>query len=195
MRVVVTGASGNVGTSVLDVLADADPVEDVVAIARRLPMARDERARWRSADVARDDLAALFAGADVVIHLAWLIQPSRDERLTHGRDRNLVRGESVCVNPDVDCALDAADDVNLADSADALKLRARDLVCEFGQLAQTSVAGKRDDERGRAVVVELLFDMLVCILISSSSSQAPFVSFFFIENGSCCALSFTSCIY
>ena len=83
MRVVVTGASGNVGTSVLDVLADADPVEDVVAIARRLPTARDERARWRSADVARDDLAALFAGADVVIHLAWLIQPSRDERLTH----------------------------------------------------------------------------------------------------------------
>ena len=83
MRVVVTGASGNVGTSVLDVLADADPVEDVVAIARRLPTARDERARWRSADVARDDLAALFAGADVVIHLAWLIQPSRDERVTH----------------------------------------------------------------------------------------------------------------
>src|SRR4051812_32207128 len=83
MRVVVTGASGNVGTSVLDVLADADPVEDVVAIARRLPAARDERARWRSADVARDDLAALFAGADVVIHLAWLIQPSRDERVTH----------------------------------------------------------------------------------------------------------------
>ena len=29
MRVVVTGASGNVGTSVLDILADADPVEDV----------------------------------------------------------------------------------------------------------------------------------------------------------------------
>src|SRR3954451_39381 len=83
MRVVVTGASGNVGTSVLDVLADADPVEDVVAIARRLPTACDERARWRSADVARDDLLPFFAGADVVIHLAWLIQPSRDERVTH----------------------------------------------------------------------------------------------------------------
>jgi UDP-glucose 4-epimerase len=31
-----------------------------------------------SADVAQDDLRALFADADVVIHLAWLIQPSRD---------------------------------------------------------------------------------------------------------------------
>ena len=29
-----------------------------------------------------DDLASLFEGADVVIHLAWLIQPSRDEGLT-----------------------------------------------------------------------------------------------------------------
>jgi nucleoside-diphosphate-sugar epimerase len=33
---------------------------------------------WRAADVAADDLAAIFEGADCVIHLAWLIQPGRD---------------------------------------------------------------------------------------------------------------------
>ena len=33
-----------------------------------------------SADVERDDLRALFAGAAAVINLAWLIQPSRDAR-------------------------------------------------------------------------------------------------------------------
>jgi hypothetical protein len=31
-------------------------------------------------NVSRDALAAAFERADVVIHLAWLIQPSRDER-------------------------------------------------------------------------------------------------------------------
>ena len=34
------------------------------------------------ADVARSPLAPLFAGADAVVHLAWLIQPSRDESAT-----------------------------------------------------------------------------------------------------------------
>lgn len=38
--------------------------------------------RWVSADVATDDLVPAFAGADAVIHLAWLIQPSRDPRTT-----------------------------------------------------------------------------------------------------------------
>lgn len=36
------------------------------------------KTEWRPADVARDDLASHFAGADCVVHLAWLIQPSHD---------------------------------------------------------------------------------------------------------------------
>jgi nucleoside-diphosphate-sugar epimerase len=78
MRIVVTGASGNVGTSVLSALA-ADPrVSEIVGIARRLPAWTPPRTRWLAHDVARDDLRPPFAGADAVIHLAWLIQPSRD---------------------------------------------------------------------------------------------------------------------
>jgi nucleoside-diphosphate-sugar epimerase len=76
MKIVVTGASGNVGTSVVRALADAD---EIVAIARRTPAWQPPRVRWVSADVARDDLIPHFEGADAVIHLAWLIQPSRDE--------------------------------------------------------------------------------------------------------------------
>ncbi len=41
------------------------------------------RIRWEQADIARDDLVELLRGADAVVHLAWLIQPSRDERATH----------------------------------------------------------------------------------------------------------------
>lgn len=33
---------------------------------------------WISADITTDDLGPLVRGADVVVHLAWLIQPSRD---------------------------------------------------------------------------------------------------------------------
>lgn len=79
MRIVVTGGTGNVGTSVLRALAG----EDVVAVSRRVPEdPLPGGARHVQADVARDDLDAVFAGADVVIHLAWLIQPSRDRAQT-----------------------------------------------------------------------------------------------------------------
>jgi UDP-glucose 4-epimerase len=82
MRVVVTGASGNVGTSVLEALGEEPAVEEILGIARRLPRVEMAKVEWASADVAEDDLVPLFAGADAVVHLAWAIQPSRDEALT-----------------------------------------------------------------------------------------------------------------
>lgn len=92
MRIVVTGASGNVGTSVLGALAEDPAVSEIVGIARRLPDAHFQKTTWLEADIARDELAPLFDGAEVVIHLAWLIQPSRDETRTrevnvHGSQR------------------------------------------------------------------------------------------------------------
>ena len=84
MRIVVTGATGNVGTSVLAALAADSSVGVVDALARRAPVAVDAlgRARFVQADVAESDLEPIFRGADVVIHLAWLIQPGRDEAMT-----------------------------------------------------------------------------------------------------------------
>jgi UDP-glucose 4-epimerase len=85
MRVVVLGASGNAGTSVLEALAGEERVEEVVGVARRIPKASFEKVSWRSADISdpNTDLAGLMRGADCVVHLAWLIQPSRDESITH----------------------------------------------------------------------------------------------------------------
>ncbi|MEV6828640.1 NAD-dependent epimerase/dehydratase family protein [Amycolatopsis sp. NPDC051102] len=83
MRIVITGATGNVGTALLAAL---DPVHDVVGLARRLPDTTAEpyrRAGWRAADVgvpgAEEELAALFVGADAVVHLAWAISPLRGD--------------------------------------------------------------------------------------------------------------------
>src|SRR5918911_3209921 len=78
MRVVVTGATGNVGTSVLRALADDPEVSEIVGVARRLPRWQNPRTLWVAADVADDDMRSVFAGADAVVHLAWLIQPARD---------------------------------------------------------------------------------------------------------------------
>jgi nucleoside-diphosphate-sugar epimerase len=82
MRVVVTGATGNVGTSVVDALAGDSRVTEIVGLARRVPDVERPRATWIAADVVRADLPGLLRGADAVIHLAWLIQPSRDESAT-----------------------------------------------------------------------------------------------------------------
>jgi len=82
MRIVVTGATGNVGTSVMTALSADERVEEIVGLARRVPAAPPPgRGRWQRADVASSDLVPLFKGADAVIHLAWLIQPSRDQAL------------------------------------------------------------------------------------------------------------------
>src|ERR1044072_4719942 len=78
MRIVVTGATGNVGTSVLRALGADERVQEIVGIARREPAWTPARTRWVQADIARDVLRPVFDGAAAVIHLAWLIQPSRD---------------------------------------------------------------------------------------------------------------------
>lgn len=78
MRIVVTGATGNVASSLLPRLLDSAEVTSVAGIARRLPKAPDPRVQWHALDVAEDDLLPAFAGADVVVHLAWLLQPAHD---------------------------------------------------------------------------------------------------------------------
>lgn len=82
MRVVVTGASGNVGTSVLEALGREPQVKEIVGIARRVPEVAMPKVEWVGADVLEAPLASLFDGADAVVHLAWAIQPSRDEAVT-----------------------------------------------------------------------------------------------------------------
>src|SRR3954466_6754349 len=82
MRVVVVGASGNVGTSVLHALAGDPGVDSVLGVARRLPAINFPKTDWAAADITRDALEPLFAGADAVVHLAWLIQPSRRLEVT-----------------------------------------------------------------------------------------------------------------
>jgi nucleoside-diphosphate-sugar epimerase len=77
-RVVIVGATGNVGTSLVDALAAEASVEEIVGVARRLPRLSQAKTSWVAADIETDDLTAVFRGADCVVHLAWRIQPSHD---------------------------------------------------------------------------------------------------------------------
>ncbi len=80
MRILVTGASGNVGTALRRRLAREDV--DVVGIARRPPQSSG-RTTWHTVDLGRegaaDRLRPLLDGVDAVVHCAWRIQPSHDE--------------------------------------------------------------------------------------------------------------------
>jgi nucleoside-diphosphate-sugar epimerase len=88
MRVVIVGATGNVGTALLRRLR-AEPDVDVVGVVRRLPPAEEpyDSAQWHSCDVgaegAAEQLGRIFAGADAVVHLGWQIQPSHDQRVLY----------------------------------------------------------------------------------------------------------------
>lgn len=82
MRIAITGATGNCGTALVRAL-EADPqVTSIVGIARRRPGWAPAKTTWVQADVARDDLRPHLEGADAVVHLAWLIQPSRAQEIT-----------------------------------------------------------------------------------------------------------------
>jgi len=78
MKVVVTGATGNVGTSTVQALSESQEIDEIVGLARREPTWAPPKTNWVEADVLTSDLVAIFEGADAVIHLAWAIQPSRD---------------------------------------------------------------------------------------------------------------------
>ena len=86
MRIVVIGASGNVGTALLRDLSRQVEVDEIVGFARRLPALRLPKVTWQTGDVTDADLEALLDGADAVIHLAWAIQPARDRRRTREVD-------------------------------------------------------------------------------------------------------------
>jgi nucleoside-diphosphate-sugar epimerase len=82
MRILVTGASGNVGTALLKRLVPAG--HEVVGLARRVPAPVGPYAgvSWAAVDLtsptATDRVADLARGADAVVHLAWGFQPTHD---------------------------------------------------------------------------------------------------------------------
>ncbi|MEV6651828.1 SDR family oxidoreductase [Streptomyces sp. NPDC051219] len=82
-RVVVTGATGNCGTSVVKALGEDPSIASVLGIARRIPAWSPEKTEWAAADLSIDPgLEGYFEGADAVVHLAWKFQPTHEPAVT-----------------------------------------------------------------------------------------------------------------
>ncbi|AFC44929.1 MULTISPECIES: NAD-dependent epimerase/dehydratase family protein [Mycobacterium avium complex (MAC)] len=85
-RIVITGASGNVGTALLRRLTADDSDYEIVGISRRRPPSDDvyRSAHWHELDLADSgvelELLKVFRGAACVVHLAWGFQPTRNRR-------------------------------------------------------------------------------------------------------------------
>jgi UDP-glucose 4-epimerase len=90
MKVVVTGASGNVGRSVVEALAERDEVSEIIGLAG-------------AAEIADSDLEQTFRGADAVVHLAWAVQPTHDleklERINVGGSRRVFEAAATAGVP------------------------------------------------------------------------------------------------
>jgi UDP-glucose 4-epimerase len=83
MRVVVVGATGNVGTSVVEALAADPAVTEIVGIARRTPTSwQPARTRFEAADVRKPEIVQHLQGADAVVLLSWAFQPTHQPLTT-----------------------------------------------------------------------------------------------------------------
>jgi UDP-glucose 4-epimerase len=100
-RIVVTGASGNVGTALLRRLVEDGHDYDIVGVSRRQPPLEGVYAcaDWHQLDLAEPGveiaLHQIFRGAACVIHLAWGFQPTRNTRYL---DAVAINGSSAVLS-------------------------------------------------------------------------------------------------
>lgn len=100
-RIVITGASGNVGTALLRRLAADDTDYEIVGVARRRPPPDGvyRSVQWHEVDIAEPgvetELLDVFRGARCVIHLAWGFQPTRNTRYL---DAVAINGSSAVLS-------------------------------------------------------------------------------------------------
>lgn len=84
----ITGASGNVGTALLRALAARTDIE-IIGVTRRTPppVPPYGGVRWHQADLSEDSadevLDTAMSGVDAVVHLAWAFQPTRRPDYLH----------------------------------------------------------------------------------------------------------------
>ncbi|GHH85613.1 SDR family oxidoreductase [Streptomyces capitiformicae] len=83
-RIVITGATGNVGTSLVRLLTEDAQIGQVRGLARRVPEWTPAKTEWSAVDLGSEgaDLVKEFEGADAVVHLAWAFQPTHDPAVT-----------------------------------------------------------------------------------------------------------------
>lgn len=98
MKVVVTGVTSDFATAILPSLFSDSEIESIVGIDIREPRLEDAKLTYVNEDVRSPDLAEAFKGADVVVHLAFVVEEIKNKELTF--DVNLNGSKNVIVAAD-----------------------------------------------------------------------------------------------
>jgi len=79
--VAITGVAGYIGQRVLKLLGDNDAIDRIIGLDIREPQRRPRRFEFHRVDIAGADLKPLLEGVDVLVHLAWVLDPIPDDAL------------------------------------------------------------------------------------------------------------------
>jgi nucleoside-diphosphate-sugar epimerase len=93
LTVAVTGAAGYIGGHVVRLLDRDDRVERILGFDTRRPRFSAQKLIFDEVDVRSEALAARFSGVDVVVHLAFVMDPVKDESFM--RDVNVNGSQNV----------------------------------------------------------------------------------------------------
>jgi UDP-glucose 4-epimerase len=91
MRYVITGGAGYIGSRLVDLLSRREETERIVICDLAPPAARRAKTQFERVDVRdRDSVRAVLqsSGADALIHLAFILNPSHDEHFMYDVDVN-----------------------------------------------------------------------------------------------------------
>ena len=103
MTVAVVGCSGYIGGRLIQRLDDDPRIDRVLGFDVRPPMVEASKLLFDHVDMRDQELARRFEGVDVVVHLAFIMDPIKDETLM--RDVNVSGSHNV-----FDCAARAGVD-------------------------------------------------------------------------------------
>ena len=94
MKIAVTGAAGYIGQLLIERLAARPEVDKITAIDLHRPARMPAKVEFHSCDIRDRKLVKLLEGADVIIHLAFIVAPIHDLQATYsinvGGSRNLL---------------------------------------------------------------------------------------------------------
>lgn len=77
-RIAITGASGYIGQLLIERLAEKPEVEKIIALDLKPPNPLPEKTEFIACDVRDPKLGDHLAGAEIVVHLAFIVSPIHD---------------------------------------------------------------------------------------------------------------------
>jgi len=101
--VAVTGCSGYIGSRLLRFMDQSDKVSRIIGVDLNPPRYDTAKMDFRRMDVRDPSIVNLFTlnNVETVVHLAFIVNPLRDDDLMHdidvGGTRNVFKATAACV--------------------------------------------------------------------------------------------------